>query len=111
MPNSIQAIYILIVLLPGFLVVTIVELLTGMRAKENHRFIVYSLGLSVAVYVVHVFLSKELSLPDINEVLKSLISDEKGSSLQSFVLSMGPWSFLLFFFSYSICDSTISGYK
>ncbi len=98
MPNSIQAIYILIVLLPGFLVVTIVELLTGIRAKENHRFIVYSLGLSVAVYVVYVFLSKELSLPDINEVLKSLISNEKGSSLQSSVLSMGPWSFLLLFF-------------
>lgn len=29
MPNSIQAIYVLIVLLPGFFVVALVELLTG----------------------------------------------------------------------------------
>ena len=97
MPNSVQAIYILIVLLPGFFVVTLVELLTGVRAKETHRFIVYSLGLSVVVYVIYLLFVKEFSLPDISVVAKSITSDEKGPSLQSFVLPVDPLGVLILF--------------
>ena len=98
MPNSIQAIYILIVLLPGFLVVTIVELLTGMRVKEPHRFIVQALASSFAVYVIYLLLIKMFSLLDISVVANPVTSGEKNSSLQSLVLAVEPVSVLILFF-------------
>ena len=97
MPNSVEAIYILVVLLPGFLVVTIVELLTGMRSKEVHRFIVYSLALSFAIYAVYSLLVKKFSLPDISVVAKSVTSDEKSPPLQSFMLSVDLVNILVLF--------------
>ena len=102
-PNSVEAIYILMVLLPGFLVVIIVELLTGMRSKEAHRFIVYSLALSVAIYVIYLFLLKVLLLPDIiNETLKLIKADEKNSVPQSFELSLDQVSSILVLFGLAI---------
>lgn len=98
MPNSIQAIYILIVLLPGFLVVTIVELLTGVRVKESHRFIVQALASSFAVYVIYLLLVGVFSLPDISVVATPITSGEKNSSLPSLVLSVDPLGVLILFF-------------
>ncbi len=98
MPNSIQTIYILIVLLPGFLVVTIAELLTGMRVKEPHRFIVQALASSFAVYVIYLLFVKMFSLPDISVVAKPVTSGEKNPLLQSLVLSVEPLGVLILFF-------------
>ncbi len=53
MPSTLQAIYILIVLLPGFFIVAFVELLTGTREKVPLRLTVRALALSFVVYVVY----------------------------------------------------------
>ena len=57
MSSSVQAIYVLIVLLPGFFSVALVELLTGIREKAPLRLTVRALALSFVVYVVYSILA------------------------------------------------------
>lgn len=77
MPNSIQAIYVLIVLLPGFFVVALVELLTGNRENVPLRLIVRALALSFGVYVVYSYFVDSGVLPGLQVSLKPVISDEQ----------------------------------
>lgn len=76
MPNSIQAIYVLIVLLPGFFVVALVELLTGTRENVPLRLIVRALALSFGVYVVYSFFVDSGYLPGLQVTVKPVASNE-----------------------------------
>ena len=75
-PSSIQAIYILIVLLPGFFVVAAVELLTGTREKVPLRLTIRALALSFVVYVVYSIFVESGFLPGLQVALKSGASGE-----------------------------------
>lgn len=76
MPNTIQAIYVLIVLLPGFFVVALVELLTGTRENVPLRLIVRALALSFCVYVIYSLGVDYANLPGLQVTVKPVASDE-----------------------------------
>ena len=76
MPSTIQAIYILIVLLPGFFIVATVELLTGTREKVPLRLTVRALALSFVVYVVYSIFVESGFLPGLQIAVKSGTSGE-----------------------------------
>ena len=76
MPSSVQAIYILIVLLPGFFTVTLVELLTGTREKAPLRLTAQALALSFVVYVVYSILAESGFLSGLQIAVKPATSGE-----------------------------------
>lgn len=76
MPSSVQAIYILIVLLPGFFAVTLVELLTGTREKAPLRLTAQALALSFVVYVVYSILAESGFLSGLQIAVKPATSGE-----------------------------------
>ena len=77
MPSSVQAIYILIVLLPGFFTVTLVELLTGTREKAPLRLTAQALALSFVVYVVYSILAESGFLSGLQIAVKQATSGER----------------------------------
>ena len=76
MPSSVQVIYMLSILLPGFFVLILVELLTGLREKTPLRLTVKSLALSYIVYVVYSFLNETFSFPNISIVVEQSTTGE-----------------------------------
>ncbi len=76
MPSSIHAVYILIVLLPGFFVVALVELLTGTRESAPLRLTVRALALSFVVYIIYSILVEFGLLPGLHVTIKPVATGE-----------------------------------